>query len=74
MRRHTIDLTDPSGKGEVVEVKTPAGIVRVNAGLVKPLTMTPVVVIELHCDLEWAEETRVSPTGRTDIVWTKVEE
>ena len=72
MRHHEIDLTDPSDKGEYVEVRTPAGIIRVNAGLIKPATGQEVVVVELHQGLEWTMETAASPSGRTDIKFVRI--
>ena len=71
MKQHAIDMADPSPEGEIVEVKTPAGIIRVIGGVVEPATGKPRVVVEFSL-LEWQVELRKTP-GRTDAVLTRIE-
>lgn len=72
MKQHSIDMAEPSTAGEVVEIRTPAGIIRVIGGVVEPGTGKPRVVVEFHI-LEWQVELRENPV-RTDAVLTRIED
>ena len=54
MRKHVIDLLEPSGKGESVEHQVQSGTVTVSAGLVKPVTGQTVVMVEIDLADGWS--------------------
>lgn len=60
-----IDMTDPKGPVRCIEVRTPAGIVRVNVDLVVVRTGQSAVSVEIEANLPWKQVTE--PGGRWDI-------
>lgn len=63
-----VNLTDPSDKGESVEVATPGGTVRVSCGLVQPATGRRVVLVEIEQADGWPVEVkRNTIMGRVEI-------
>jgi hypothetical protein len=78
----TVDLTAPSESLPYAEILTPAGIVRVNTGLVNVRTGRPVVVIEVTPNKtynprtaaeDWDVSVRdVGPGIRTDVTLTRL--
>ena len=62
MRKHVLDLLDPSGKGEAVEIQLPSGTITVTAGLVQPLTGRVVVHVLVDNADGWSTE--VKPDNR----------
>lgn len=72
MRRYVIDMAEPSAKGEIVEVRTPAGTINVISGVREPGTGKPRVVVEFHL-LDWQVALREHPV-RTDAVLTEIED
>lgn len=72
MRKHVIDLADPSGKGEQVEIQLPGGTVTVSAGLVKPATGQSVVHVQINDAQGWKTTVHPNPVmGSTDIRQTQ---
>lgn len=78
----TVDLTTPGAHLRVVEVLTPAGIVRLNTNLIDVRTGRAVVVVEVEPNTlygaktapggEWETEVRDHGPGfRTDITLTR---
>jgi hypothetical protein len=81
-----VDMTGQPGELKYVEVRTDAGIVRVNIGLVSVATGRPSVVVEVERNIasvdrrltpgdgDWDAEVREHPLGnRTDVVLTRSE-
>lgn len=60
-----VDATLPGDRLAVVEVLTPAGIVRVNTNLVDTRTRQPVVVVEIEPNTEYHAKT--APGGDWEV-------